>query len=184
MLKHAEVFAAFMANFNEVVQFFLTMSGIRSESPHVSREIAERTSQILEPVAKDHGSQLILQLNGHVEHLTLNYTSREAAAVQNNVRRFLGPSLAQSGPFTKEVLTLYQARADTSRRGDRGIIERFSTKPVRLEFMNDEAKQKVLDRDDNPFRLMFIVDGVVSTVDGKPALYKIYTVHDAIERPD
>jgi hypothetical protein len=182
VLKHGEIFAAFLTHFSDIVGFFLTMSK-PPNIPDVSRTEAERIAQIFEPVAKDSGSQLFMNVKGDVT-INYNYTSDQANTIQNNVRRYLGPSHTHTGPFTKEVMTLYQMRGDTSKAGDRGIIEAFGKKPVKLEFMNEEAKRAILDRTDNPFRLAFIVDGIVSTADGKPALYKIYTVHDAIERPE
>jgi len=115
--------------------------------------------------------------------MNFTVTSDQAAVAQNNIRRFLGPAPTQPTNFWKEALTLYQVRGDTSKIGDRGVIETFGKKAVRLEFMNDEAKRAILDRKDNPFHFVFIVDGQVSTADGKPAVYKIYTVHDAIEKP-
>jgi hypothetical protein len=183
VLKHAEIFAAFLTSFNDIVGFFLTMTKPR-DAPAVSRPEAERVAQIFEPVAKDSGSQLFLNVTGGDVTINYNYTSDQANTIQNNVRRYLGPSHTHSGPFSKEVMTLHQMRGDTSKAGDRGIIESFGKKPVKLEFMNEEAKRAILDREDNPFRLAFVVDGIVSTADGKPALYKIYTVHDAIDRPE
>lgn len=181
VLKHAEVFVAFLANFNDIINFFLAMS--RPATRPVSRGDAEQVAQILEPVAKDQGSQLFLEVKGDVT-INYHYTSDQAGIAQNNIRRYLGSPATESGPFTKEVMTLHQIRGDTSKVGDRGVIERFGKRPVKLEFMNEEAKRAVLDRDENPFRLAFIVDGLVSTADGKPALYKIYTVHEAIDRPE
>jgi hypothetical protein len=49
--------------------------------------------------------------------------------------------------------------------------------------MTPEAKASILDNPENPFKMAYVVDGQLSTVEGKPALYKVTVVHDAFERP-
>jgi hypothetical protein len=49
--------------------------------------------------------------------------------------------------------------------------------------MNPQVKASIVDTSDNPFKMAYIVDGEVSTVKGEPALYKIFCVHEAIEKP-
>src|SRR3954466_6809284 len=103
-----------------------------------------------------------------------------ANAIQNNVRRFLGPVPPDPGSFQREVLYLHQMRGDPmSRVGDRGIIERFSTRPVKLHFMTPESKAAILDRP-YPFKVAYVIDGQVGTVKGEPALYKVTHVHETI----
>jgi hypothetical protein len=70
-----------------------------------------------------------------------------------------------------------------SKVGDRGVTEKFSPKPVKLHFMTPEVKACILDKPENPFKMAYVVDGQVSTVEGKPALYKIAAVHETLERP-
>jgi hypothetical protein len=60
-----------------------------------------------------------------------------------------------------------------------GVIERFSTEPVKLHFMTPESKAAILDRP-YPFKLAHVIDGQVSTVKGEPALYKVTHVHETI----
>lgn len=113
-----------------------------------------------------------------VNNITIN--SESANAIQNNVRRHLGPALPEPGTFQREVLYLEQMRGDPkSKVGDRGIIERFSTKPVKLHFMTPESKAAVLQRP-YPFKVAYVIDGQVSTVKGEPALYKVMNVHETL----
>lgn len=185
IIEHRELFAGFMANFNDLVAFFLPELELRRTPP--TRRQAERVGQIFEPVAKDGGSQLILQVQGDVHfHAAqeLNYTSQQANAIQNKVRRFLGPSLPRTITFHEEPLYLVQVRDDPKGQvGDRGVVEKFSDKPVRLRFMNEEAKQRVLDAL-LPFKRVFLVDGEVGTAGDTPAVYKIHYVHESFERTD
>jgi hypothetical protein len=62
------------------------------------------------------------------------------------------------------------------------MIERFYSKPVKLQFSTPEVKSEILDKPDNPFKMAYEVDGQVTTVEGKPTLYRITAVHDAHER--
>jgi hypothetical protein len=180
---HLEMMTAFLTNFDDMMKFFLAYFPAEHARPlPIYRTDAERLNQVLEPVAKDGGSQLILSVAGDM-NLTVNIGSQEANAAQNSIRRFLGPQLPQFDFFTQEVLYLRQVRDDaSSRAGDRGVIEKFSPKPVKLLFLTPEAKRMILDQPDNPFRLAFIVDGEISRIGGEPAAYKIYAVHESFER--
>lgn len=184
VLDHRELFASFLANLDDVIKFFLTLT--ESKGPPPSRVVAERTAQVLEPVAKDGGSQLFLNVAGDVHFHHYEYNSAQANAYQNTVRKYFGPRLPSSQMFQREPLTLVQVRDDLrGHAGDRGIMERFSAKPIRLLFMNEEAKRRILEQPDNPFRLVFLVDGEMSTAGGeKPAVYKIYYVHGSFDRDE
>lgn len=184
VLDHVEVLAAFMANINDLIEFFRTQSSnSRKENPP-SRAEAQRISQVFEPVAKDGGSQISFFVNGNTAPVTINnivVNSERANAVQNNIRRYLGPTVPDSGRFSNEILYLEQMRGNSRTNvGDRGVIERFSAKPVKLFFMSPAVKAEIVDKRRNPFRTTYIVDGEVSTARGQPALYKIYEVHEAI----
>jgi len=112
---------------------------------------------------------------------SFNYNSIDANAIQNAIRRYVGPQPPLSGVFRDEVLYLFQVRDDLKApTGDKGIIERFSNRPVKLQFSSEEVKRAITDASENPFRVAFIVDGDVSTVEGKPALYRIHTVRETI----
>jgi len=180
ILDYADVFAGFVANLNDLIRFFL--KGELQVTDGITKPEAERLTQIIEPVAKDGGSQLFLNVSGNAK-VNVIINSEQANAVQNSIRRFVGPQPKIQGMFEREVLYLYQVRGETkSKAGDRGIIERFSLKPVKLNIMTPEAKAKIIDSK-YPFKMAYIVDGQVSTVEGEPALYKIYAVHEVLERP-
>jgi hypothetical protein len=104
--------------------------------------------------------------------------------VQNSAKRYLGPSLPSSRVLLDEVLTLHQVKGvPKAQAGDKGIIETVSKSPVKLWYASDDIKRSILELHENPFRLAFIVDVDVKTVDDKPALYKVLTLKDSFERP-
>src|SRR5262245_56411091 len=185
VLEHLDVMGGFITNLNDLINYFLQQDKA-PPTQVITRADAERVSDILEPVAKDSGSQLNIVVTGNTGQVVVSpiiINSEKANAVQNGVRRFLGPSIPLQGQFEHEVMYLQQMRGDAkSKAGDRGVIEKFSIKPVKLHFMTPEVKASVLDQHQNPFKMAYVIDGQVSTVKGEPALYKISTVHEAIER--
>jgi hypothetical protein len=186
VLKHIEVFAGFVANLTELINFLFQQDKAPKPEP-ITREDVERISTILEPVAKDSGSQITIAVTGNTGPVTINpviIRSEKANAVQNGARRFLGPSIPMQGNFERELMYLQQMRGDPkSKVGDRGVIEKFSPKPVKLHFMTPDVKASIVEQQENPFKMAYLVDGQVSTVEGKPALYKISAVHESFEQP-
>jgi hypothetical protein len=183
VVEHRELIAGFVTHLNELFQFFLTGKG---HKPTLHDNDLRQVSQIIEPVAKENGSQLNLSINSNGGPVNVTINSIDANAIQNGIARALNrmPQL-EDRTFRKEPLYLYQARDDTrSTTGDKGIIEKFSERPLKLVFENEDAKKMVLDQEGNIFRLVFIVDGEVSLVDGKPAVFKITRVHEVIEKPE
>jgi hypothetical protein len=186
VLKHVDVYAAFLANFDDLTRFFLSLNRTAEErDSRPSRMEANHINQILEPIAKDNGAQIFMTIQGdaHID-VANHYDSNTANIIQNQIRRLYRPELPISLDLRSEPLTLFQMRDDPrGKAGDRGIIERLSSKPVKLQFMNEEAKRRVLEVE-YPFRKIFLIDGEVGTADGRPAVYKIYYVRDVIDRDD
>jgi hypothetical protein len=184
LVDHVQVLAGFITNIQDLINFFAAPR--LSKHPRVARDEAERLSNMLQPVAKDGSGQLIIHVVGNTGPITINavtVNSERANAVQNGIRRYLEPSLPRRGRFEHELLYLDQIRGDPrSKTGDRGIIERFYPKAVRLQFSTPEAKGEILDTPTNPFKMAYEVDGHVTTSGGKPTLYRITAVHDARER--
>ncbi|CUT10711.1 hypothetical protein BF49_1791 [Bradyrhizobium sp.] len=181
VLKDMDVLAGFITNLYELINYFRTQKPKPPEQ--ITRDDASRLSRIVEPVAKDGSGTISFTFVGSTAPISITnivINNETANAIQNNVRRYLGPSPPEPGSFDREVLYLEQMRGDPkSKVGDRGVIERFSTKPVKLHFMTPESKAAVLDRP-FPFKVAYVVDGQVSTVKGEPALYKVTHVHETI----
>jgi hypothetical protein len=82
------------------------------------------------------------------------------------------------------LLTLEQVKnVPSSKTGDRAIIEAIWPRAVKLQFLSDDAKNRVLTAEENPFQRVFIVDVEVHSVGGKPALYRVIDVKVSLERP-
>ena len=180
VLDHVEILAGFVSNTQDVVSFFLGRDTKSATTP--SKQQAAHVSSIVEPIAKDGGSQINISINGPVTFApTIVLNSLEANALQNSVKRYLGAQLPATMVKPDEVMTLEQVKNSAkSRTGDRGIIETISDRAVKLQFLSDESKRKVLELHENPFQCAFLVDVEVRSAGGKPVLYRILDVKDVI----
>lgn len=181
VLDNAALLAGFYTNLSDVIAFFL---GNPKEQTEPTRQQAMQVSSIVEPIAKDNASQMNIIFNGPVTLIPIVLNSLQSNAIQNSVSRYVGPKLPVTGVRPDELMTLEQVKNSAkTTTGDRGIIEAISDRPVKLQFLSDEAKRKVLDLHENPFQCVFLVDVEVRTVGGRPALYRVLEVKDVFPKP-
>ncbi len=158
------------------------LSGASDVKPPLDKTTYQNLSNIVEPVAKDRGSQINI---GNVSgDLVLHINSTEANAIQNAAKREI-ELLAEPtvGIHEKVLLYWYQARNEAkSGTGDRAIIESISPKPVKTIWADDLVKSQMVLDDENPFKEAYVVDVFVETIRGKPALYKILKLHEKFDR--
>ncbi|HEY2713734.1 MAG TPA: hypothetical protein VGI60_14565 [Chthoniobacterales bacterium] len=183
-VEHANSLVEFCKFLHTAYEFLL---GKRKDKPQQLEKIDfQALTNIVEPVAKDNGSQLnigALTLNNPV--IQFNLSSLEANAAQNAAKREI-EKLQEPVTGVKEqaLLYWYQARNDPrSQAGDKAIVESVYRGPVKAVFSNESIKTKMLLDTDNPFTHAYVVDLAVETIRGKPALYRILDVHDKIEKP-
>ncbi|MBC7435263.1 MAG: hypothetical protein H7332_04245, partial [Bdellovibrionales bacterium] len=140
-----------------------------SRPAELDAQALKTPSSIVEPIAKDNGSQSnIGTVNGNVYFIT----SQEANQAQNAVARLLRDETTTSTRLHHQVLLYwYQVKnAKNSATGDRGIIESIADYPVKVICAHDSLKiEMILDRK-NPFKSAYIVDVGVETLNGKPAV--------------
>jgi hypothetical protein len=152
-----------------------------AKMPTLDKQDHDRLSQIVDPIAKDSGSQLNIIANSGVINVNLTLGSTDANAIQNRIRRSLDrlPD-RMTGVHSDQVLYWYQVRDDSADKpGDRAVIPRINPKPVKVQFSSEAV---MIDRPENPFRLLYIVDVDVTEIDNKPVLYKVLGVKDTMER--
>ena len=180
-------------NSNTVIEFcgylktaYDYFTGKRREKPLLEKANFNNLSNIIEPIAKDNGSQI--NITGTINFnapVTLNINSLEANAAQNALQREIAALREPStGIHEKVLLYWYQARNDpTSQKGDRSIIESVYPSSVKTVFATESVKAKMIYGEENPFKYAFVVDVAVETINGRPALYKIIAVYDKISEP-
>jgi hypothetical protein len=173
--------ASYGVHLRKIIDYLLGKSEDGSE---VSKTSIEHSIAIVDPIAKDRGSQLnIGTVNGNVY---VNMSSHDANALQGTARRLLDEMEAPSmGRHNSVVLYFHQARNETTNSaGDKAIIEQISTRPVRTKFANENLKREMVFKQENPFLEAYLVDVVVQTVRGAPKLYTIETLHEVMPRED
>lgn len=190
---YREMLAAFMANLDDLLRGFLLYSPRLLR--RTSRPEARQVRRIVAPTANDSGAQLSINLNveGHL-HVegdlqispSIQIGSDQAREIVGGVQRFLreGP-LPVAIPFQGEVLGLTQVWDEEGpRMTDRGVIQNIQDKPLKLLYENDQVRRKIVDRPENPFRFLYVVDGEVHEVKDRPVAYKISAVRDAYNAND
>lgn len=152
----------------------------------IEKTTLQNLSSIVEPVAKDNGSQMnigALNVSGNAV-VTLNLSSLDANALQNAVRRELE---AMKEPVTgvHHQVVMYWAQARNQPEGtsgDKARIESIHRGDVKVIFSNDQLKSKMLYEPAHPFAHAYVVDVAVETVDGRPVLYRVLAFHEALKR--
>jgi hypothetical protein len=154
---------------------------------HVNKQSIENLSKIVEPIAKDNAAMLNVGTNyGVIYNVHLSVSSPEAKKIQNAAIGELLPTReAATGRHNRVVLYLYQARnTPKSGAGDTGKIDSISTGPVRVIFEDDNVKAQILSNSENPFKLAYLIDVEVETMNERPVLYKVLTLHEVISPPE
>lgn len=183
-VEHADTVIDYAKHLKTLYDWF---TGNSEEKPQgLEKTTLQNLSEILEPVAKDHSSQInigAVNIQGDMV-VSLNLNSTQANAVQNGIRRELD---ALKEPLTgvHEQVAMYWAQARNipdNKAGDKARIESIYKGDVKVRFANDGLKKTLLYDEPYPFKKVFIVDVSVETVNDKPVLYKVLTFHEAIDR--
>ncbi|MDQ8021843.1 MAG: hypothetical protein REI94_08395 [Moraxellaceae bacterium] len=158
---------------------------LSSPPADVSKQDLRHWNNIVEPVAKDNGSQMIFNASDNSRIVNqFIFNSHQAAEVQNTIQRLLQEAgEPEQHVHRRKVMTWYQTRFDAqSDTGDKAIIEDISKKAVKVIFENNAVKTAMLHGDQRFARpwneLAYIVDVKVQTIDGVPKLYEVLNYYE------
>lgn len=151
----------------------------------ITKQDLKQWNNILEPIAKDNGSQMNFNVSSGGKVVNQFFVNSEQAnAAQNAIRREIG-LIDEPDDHTqrKRVMTWYQTKFDdASQTGNKAVIESISKSPVKVIFENNAVKKALMagdDRFNKPWNeLAYIVDVKVQTVQGVPKVYTIINYHD------
>ncbi len=162
------------------------LSGKTSTPPkELTKQDLKQWSNILEPVAKDNGSQMNFTVSDGgtvINQVFIN--SEQANAAQNGIRRQLEKLDEPDDHIQrKRVMVWSQTKFSSgSSTGDRAIIESISATPIKVIFENNAVKNAMLAGDPRFSKqwheLAYIVDVKVQTVRGAPKVYTIINYYD------
>lgn len=172
------------ANYAKAVVEWL--SGKISTPPKdLTKHDLKQWNNILEPVAKDGGSQMNFTVSeGGTVINQVFINSEQANAAQNGIRRQLEKlDEPEDHIQRKRVMIWGQTKfTDGTSTGDRAIIESISSAPIKVIFENNAVKKAMLAGDarfsKQYHELAYIVDVKVQTVRGTPKVYTIINYYD------
>ena len=158
---------------------------LKDPPKEVTKQDLKQWKNILEPVAKDNGSQMNFSVTDGGQVINQFFiNSVQANAAQNRITREL-EKLDEPDNHTqrKRVMTWHQTRfANDALTGDKAVIESISKAPVKVLFENQAVKKAMLHGDsrfNKPWHeLAYIVDVKVQTISGVPKVYTILDFHD------
>ena len=134
---------------------------------------------IVNPVVNDTKSELKIENSGNINigSVTLIQNFNSGNTAQNRTDHYIGMSnIPANGLHTDMLLRLYQTRNDPKgKTGDRGIIDKLSSKHVKLAFASDDIKSQILE---DPYGKIYQVDVDVQSIDDQPRLYKVVELKD------
>ena len=180
----------FVENSNSVIEFtgflkkgFDYFLGKTEEKPKdFDLKDCNNFNNIIKPIAKDNGSNVVFNGDWNFENVTVNFNfnSVEANAIQNGIQREKENLKEPTKNIQHKVLFYWDSAKydEKSKSVDRGFIDSVSFKPLRVSFDDDYTKRLMLDIEENPFHLAYIVDVEVMDIQGIPSVYKILKMHE------
>jgi len=184
IMNHAEA----ILEFGKYVQLSLDFFLGKSDKPPIKYTLkdCDDFSGMLNPIANDGGSNINISLVNKGE-ITLNFadtSSTEANAMQNKINKYKEElKLPESNSFNKEVLYWRQTQFGKKSKssGDKAVIEKISSNPLRVIFATDDLKEEMttynekLDKDWQD--LAYVVDVEVGTIQDIPKYYRIIKLY-------
>ena len=151
----------------------------------VTKQDLKQWNNILEPIAKDHGSQMNFSVSDGGQVINQFFiNSDQANAVQNRIRREIEQIDEPNDHIQrKRVMIWNQTKfVDESHTGDRAVIESITKSPIKVIFENNAVKKAMLGGDSRfskPWHeLAYIVDVQVQTVHDTPKVYTVLNYYD------
>ena len=184
----------FAENANSVIEFtkFLKSGydyflGKTSEKPKdFDLKDCNNFNNIIKPVAKDNGSNVIITGDFNFGDVTINfnYNSQEANAIQNGITREKNELKEPVRNIEEKVLFYWDSAKydEGSKSADKGFIDSINANPLKVVFDEQETKKEMLDMEENPFHFSFLVDVEVMTINKIPSVYKIVNLHEVIQK--
>jgi hypothetical protein len=153
---------------------------IESPPKEVTKQDLQEWNKFVEPVAKDHGSQMNINVSdGGTVINNYSINSTEANAIQNEINRKIEQlDEPEDHIHRRKVMYWYQAKFDPdSETGNRAIIDDLSKKSMKVIFENNAVKEAMLHPSEKFKKqwheLAYVVDVEVETVRGVPKIYKV-----------
>ncbi len=184
----------FVENSNSVIEFtgflkkgFDYFLGKTEEKPkEFDLKDCNNFNNIIKPIAKDNGSNVLFNGDWNFENVTVNFNfnSVEANAIQNGIQREKENLKEPTKNIQHKVLFYWDSAKydEKSKSVDKGYIDSVSFKSLRVSFDDDYTKRLMLDIEENPFHLAYIVDVEIMDIQNVPTVYKILKMHEFFQK--
>lgn len=149
---------------------------LRKPPKELAKNDLKQWDNILEPIAKDHGSQMNFQVRDQssvvINQVIIN--SDDANAAQNRIRKLIDQyDEPVDVSHKKRIMTWYQAKFDPdSQTGNKVKIESISKKPLRVLFDNNAIREAMYAQGSQfgvPWhKLAYVVDVQIQTINEQP----------------
>lgn len=178
--ENVNTIVGFTEYFGKAVKHFIKGEG---NKPELSIQDCKDLSQIVNPIAKDDGSQLNMsvKIDGDF-HQHIHLDSRDANVLQNLLKTEIKEKLEpKTGDLIENaIMVFYQTRNKIDgKSGNKVIIDdAVEGKALNVVFADKKLKKQILKGDDNPNNFAFQVDIKIKTSDGKIIAYEVLKLHD------
>lgn len=161
---------------------FNWLIGDTEKPENISINQLRRLHNALEPTSVDPKGTISINsinINGDI-HVHFEADSEKCNALQNRINKEIDKMKEPIVGFQNGCAMIW-AQTATNRHVDKGIIEAFSSKPVKVTFDNDTLKETMVLRE-HPYKKIFIVDVMVNTIDEQPVSYHVKRLVDIIDK--
>lgn len=171
----------FLENIVTIVEFIKYLNcaysyylGKGDKQREYTKQEMKNFRNIVEPVAKDNGSQLIIQ---NCNNVVIKLDSEQANAIQNRIKREEDQVNVKSFNFV--TFTLFKTRVPQDlTTGFSGIIQSIlENKALPTIFQDSTTRDEIISIPENPLLKQFKVDAIVYYENETPVKYQITRVY-------
>jgi len=171
----------FVKNIKGLTEFFLHKSS--RLPPNTSTATVGRLIDMVEPIAQNVGSHMNFHASGSGQNnINIYLGQQDANAIQRLGKQWISQEKLPKKSIYEEVLFYWYQTRDTylNKRGDKGIIESISKKPINTYIPNPSIKEEMIKGD--IFNHSYLVNVQVETIEENPNLYKVVELIEVFDK--
>lgn len=194
LVEHSNLLIPFLGDVNTVFEFgdFLKnsfdylLSGNKSEEKHLlDAKNLTNFQKVIEPGTHSNNniSINIVGDNNQIILKPLTANEMDSRIIRERIKEEKKDlNIKEKKIFQKQALVLDQIKRDlNSTKGNKGLIKEINDKSLNIVWENDDEKNKMLSCDDNPLKMIFIIDVEIVEANSITMLYKVIKLHEIIE---
>lgn len=194
LVEYSVVLLPFLGGINTVFEFgkyiktsfdYLLTGTKEKDDDNLDVKDLNNLLKVIEPGTHTNNN-VYIQIKGKNNHIVLNPLTADetqARAIRDKIKEEKKELIYKDKSLElKKALYLEQIKRDLdSKKGNKGVIKELNENSLNLIWDNEDDKHKMLNCDDNPFKMIFIVDVEIVEVNSETKLYKIMKLHEILE---